>query len=39
VVANLDPLDQSGANGFSYAMADLKRATKKGGAVYVFALP
>jgi len=39
VVANLDTRDQSAANGFSFPMADLKNATKKGGAVYVFALP
>jgi len=39
VVANLDPRDQSAANGWGFAMADLKNATKKGGAVYVFALP
>ncbi|WP_394845993.1 methanol/ethanol family PQQ-dependent dehydrogenase [Pendulispora brunnea] len=40
VVSNdLDPLDGTGAIGFVHAMADLKNATKKGGAVYVFALP
>jgi glucose dehydrogenase len=39
VTANLDARDQSAGNGFVYAMADLKNATKKGGAVYVFALP
>jgi len=39
LVANLDTRDQSGANGFAYAMAELKNATKKGGAVYVFGLP
>jgi alcohol dehydrogenase (cytochrome c) len=39
LVANLDPLDQSAGLGFVHAMADLKAATKKGGAVYVFALP
>jgi PQQ-dependent dehydrogenase (methanol/ethanol family) len=39
VVGNLDPRDQSAANGFVYALADLKNATKKGGAVYVFGLP
>jgi PQQ-dependent dehydrogenase (methanol/ethanol family) len=39
VVAELDTRDQSGANGFAYPMADLKNATKKGGSVYVFALP
>ncbi|HKO46121.1 MAG TPA: PQQ-dependent dehydrogenase, methanol/ethanol family [Polyangiaceae bacterium] len=39
LVGDLDPRDQSAGNGFAYAMADLKNATKKGGAVYVFALP
>lgn len=39
VAANLDARDQSAANGFVYPMADLKNATKRGGAVYVFALP
>jgi lanthanide-dependent methanol dehydrogenase len=40
VVANdLDPRDTSAGLGFVHAMADLKAATKKGGAVYVFALP
>ncbi|HET7544717.1 MAG TPA: methanol/ethanol family PQQ-dependent dehydrogenase [Polyangiaceae bacterium] len=39
VVADLDARDQSAANGFVYAMAALKNATKKGGAVYVFGLP
>jgi PQQ-dependent dehydrogenase (methanol/ethanol family) len=38
IVANLDARDQSAANGFGYAMADLKQVTKKGGAVYVFSL-
>jgi alcohol dehydrogenase (cytochrome c) len=39
VVADLDTRDQSGGNGFAHPMADLKNVTKKGGAVYVFALP
>ena len=39
VVAHLDTLDQSAANGFAYSTADLKNASKKGGAVYVFGLP
>jgi PQQ-dependent dehydrogenase (methanol/ethanol family) len=39
LVSNLDPLDQSAGGGFMLAMADLKAATKKGGSVYVFALP
>ncbi len=39
VVADLDPRDHSAANGFVHPMADLKAATKKGGAVYVFGLP
>jgi glucose dehydrogenase len=39
VSADLDTSDQSAALGFGHAMADLKKATKKGGAVYVFALP
>jgi glucose dehydrogenase len=39
VVSDLDTRDQSGADGFADALADLKNATKKGGAVYVFALP
>lgn len=39
VAGDLDPRDQSAALGFVHAMADLKAATKKGGAVYVFGLP
>lgn len=39
IVANLDPRDQSAANGFGFALTDLKNVTKKGGSVYVFALP
>jgi PQQ-dependent dehydrogenase (methanol/ethanol family) len=39
VVGDLDPRDQSAALGFVHAMADLKLASKKGGALYVFALP
>jgi PQQ-dependent dehydrogenase (methanol/ethanol family) len=39
VSADLDPRDQSAALGMGNLMGDLKQATKKGGAVYVFALP
>jgi len=39
VAADLDPRDQSGANGFVNPMVELKNVTKKGGAVYVFARP
>ena len=39
LISKLDLRDQSAANGFGYPMADLKSATKKGGAVYVFAVP
>ncbi len=39
LIGKLDTRDQSAANGFSYAMADLKNATKLGGTVYVFGLP
>jgi PQQ-dependent dehydrogenase (methanol/ethanol family) len=39
VVADLDTRDQSAGNGFANPMSDLKEVTKKGGAVYVFALP
>jgi glucose dehydrogenase len=39
VVADLDTRDQSAGNGFANPMSDLKDVTKKGGAVYVFALP
>lgn len=39
VAGDLDNRDQTGGNGFVYPMADLKKVTKKGGAVYVFALP
>jgi alcohol dehydrogenase (cytochrome c) len=39
VAGDLDTSDPSAALGFAGAMADLKEATKKGGAVYVFALP
>lgn len=39
VAGDLDPSDQSAALGMGNLMGDLKEATKKGGAVYVFALP
>jgi PQQ-dependent dehydrogenase (methanol/ethanol family) len=39
VSGDLDPRDQSAGAGMGYLMADLKNATKKGGAIYVFALP
>jgi len=39
VAANLDARDQSAALGMGHLMSDLKQATKKGGAIYVFALP
>jgi alcohol dehydrogenase (cytochrome c) len=38
VAGDLEPSDPTAALGFAHAMADLKKATKKGGAVYVFAL-
>jgi lanthanide-dependent methanol dehydrogenase len=39
VSADLDTRDQSAALGMAHLMSDLKTATKKGGALYVFALP
>ncbi len=39
VSGDLDVRDQQAAAGWGYALGDLKSATKKGGAVYVFALP
>jgi len=39
VAADLDTSDPTAANGWGHALADLKKATKKGGALYVFALP
>jgi glucose dehydrogenase len=39
VSGDLDPRDGSAALGFVNAMRDLKDATTKGGALYVFALP
>jgi glucose dehydrogenase len=40
VVANdLDPSDQTAGNGWGGLMVDLKKHTKKGGTLHVFALP
>jgi len=39
VSAGLDPRDALGAHGFVNAMKDLPQHTKKGGTLYVFALP
>jgi PQQ-dependent dehydrogenase (methanol/ethanol family) len=39
VSGDLDPRDGTAALGFVNAMADLKEATTKGGALYVFRLP
>ncbi len=39
VAADLDTSDPTAGTGWGHAMADLKQATKIGGAVYVFALP
>jgi PQQ-dependent dehydrogenase (methanol/ethanol family) len=39
VAGDLDTRDQSGALGMAHLMSDLKTVTKKGGAIYVFALP
>ncbi len=39
VVNDLDPRDESGANGFVGATKDLPKATGKGGTLYVFAVP
>ena len=38
VSGDLDPRDATGALGFVNAMADLKKATTRGGMLYVFAL-
>jgi PQQ-dependent dehydrogenase (methanol/ethanol family) len=39
VSGDLDVRDQSAALGMGHLMGDLKKVTKKGGAIYVFALP
>jgi PQQ-dependent dehydrogenase (methanol/ethanol family) len=39
VSADLDTRDSTAAAGFANALRDLKAATKKGGQLYVFALP
>ena len=39
VSGELDARDQTAALGFVHAMRDLPQATKKGGTLYVFALP
>jgi PQQ-dependent dehydrogenase (methanol/ethanol family) len=39
VAAELDPRDPGAAKGWGNAMKDLAEATKKGGTLYVFALP
>ncbi len=39
VSADLDPRDETAANGWGSAMRDLPEATTKGGTLYVFALP
>jgi len=39
VVGGLDPRDVTAATGFVNAMKDLPSATRKGGALYVYALP
>ncbi len=39
VSGNLDPRDGTAAKGFVNAMRDLPQATRKGGAIHVFALP
>jgi lanthanide-dependent methanol dehydrogenase len=38
ITADVDPSDQTAALGMGHWLADLKQMTKKGGAVYVFAL-
>ena len=38
VAGDLDPRDPTAANGFGTVMADLKKATTRGGMLYVFAL-
>jgi alcohol dehydrogenase (cytochrome c) len=39
VSAELDPRDRVAVNGWHNAMKDLPQHTKKGGTLYVFALP
>ena len=39
VSGDLDPRDPTAALGYVGAMTDLKKATKPGGTLYVFALP
>lgn len=39
VSAELDPRDPTAAHGWANAMKDLPKATKRGGTLYVFALP
>ncbi|HEY8562464.1 MAG TPA: methanol/ethanol family PQQ-dependent dehydrogenase [Pyrinomonadaceae bacterium] len=39
VSGDLDPRDETAANGWGGVMSDLKDATTKGGTLYVFALP
>jgi glucose dehydrogenase len=39
VAGGIDTRDSSAALGFTAAMADLPKATTKGGTLYVFALP
>jgi PQQ-dependent dehydrogenase (methanol/ethanol family) len=39
VSGNLDPRDATAGGGFATAMRDLPQATRKGGQLYVFALP
>ena len=39
VTKNLDPRDRTAQKGFANMTADLKRVTKAGGRLYVFALP
>jgi alcohol dehydrogenase (cytochrome c) len=38
VSADLDPRDSTAALGFANAMQDLKKATTRGGMLYVFSL-
>jgi hypothetical protein len=38
VPGDLDPRDATAGNGFGAAMGDLKKATTKGGMLYVFSL-
>jgi alcohol dehydrogenase (cytochrome c) len=39
VSGDLDPQDETAANGWGSVMKDLPGATTKGGTLYVFALP